>query len=289
VLVGGGGDERCETLCGEACIEADQCPDDPDKLAPGACGCGVPDTDSDGDWVPDCVDECPDEPGKSEEGACGCYEYDIDNDGDGVPNCNDECPFDPFKTERGVCDCYTPDIDSDGDGTMDCDDECPGNPLLIEEGPCGCDTTDSDGDGTLDCEDGCPTDRYKIEPGICDCLVPDIDSDGDGTLDCQDGCPDNPFLTQSGAFGCARHVVIEADLVDLIPEGGNFASGIDGETILLIVNGIPREPDVMCSQDGVHIEFLLPIQELLQAQANTIVISVHDNVGNIAYSFEDTF
>ena len=49
VLVEGGGDERCETLCGEACIEVDQCPDDPDKLAPGACGCGAPDTDSDGD------------------------------------------------------------------------------------------------------------------------------------------------------------------------------------------------------------------------------------------------
>ncbi|MBL9120312.1 MAG: hypothetical protein JNL80_10415 [Phycisphaerae bacterium] len=32
----------------------DGCPTDPLKTAPGACGCGVPDTDSDGDGTPDC-------------------------------------------------------------------------------------------------------------------------------------------------------------------------------------------------------------------------------------------
>lgn len=32
----------------------DGCPTDPLKIAPGACGCGVPDTDSDGDGTPDC-------------------------------------------------------------------------------------------------------------------------------------------------------------------------------------------------------------------------------------------
>jgi hypothetical protein len=37
----------------------DVCPDDPDKTDPGACGCGVPDVDSDGDDIPDCLGDCP--------------------------------------------------------------------------------------------------------------------------------------------------------------------------------------------------------------------------------------
>lgn len=41
---------------GNACGE---CPDDPDKLEPGICGCGRPETgDSDGDGVSDCIDQC---------------------------------------------------------------------------------------------------------------------------------------------------------------------------------------------------------------------------------------
>ena len=37
----------------------DCCPTDPDKQAPLSCGCGVPETDSDGDGVADCVDPAP--------------------------------------------------------------------------------------------------------------------------------------------------------------------------------------------------------------------------------------
>jgi hypothetical protein len=37
----------------------DGCPTDADKSAPGACGCNVPDTDSDGDGYADCVDTTP--------------------------------------------------------------------------------------------------------------------------------------------------------------------------------------------------------------------------------------
>jgi hypothetical protein len=32
------------------------CPDDPGKVEPGVCGCGVPDTDNDSDGIPDCKD-----------------------------------------------------------------------------------------------------------------------------------------------------------------------------------------------------------------------------------------
>jgi len=39
--------------------DCDQCPDDSKKTEPAVCGCGVADTDSDGDLVADCVDLCP--------------------------------------------------------------------------------------------------------------------------------------------------------------------------------------------------------------------------------------
>lgn len=41
------------------CDEFDNCPLDPLKTEPGACGCGTPDTDSDNDGIADCIDECP--------------------------------------------------------------------------------------------------------------------------------------------------------------------------------------------------------------------------------------
>ena len=48
------------------------CPDDSGKVAPGQCGCGVADTDTDEDGVADCNDLCPQDPNKLEPGQCGC-------------------------------------------------------------------------------------------------------------------------------------------------------------------------------------------------------------------------
>lgn len=56
--------------CAEGCN--DLCPNDPEKTAPGECGCGVSDDDSDGDGTPDCHDNCPDDPNKIQPGSCGC-------------------------------------------------------------------------------------------------------------------------------------------------------------------------------------------------------------------------
>ncbi len=176
----------------------DQCPNDPNKMTPGVCGCGVPDDDSDADGVADCIDVCPGAP-------------EVDSDGDGMLDCFDLCPSDPKKTEAGVCGCGIADTDADADGLPDCLDDCP-NGLDM----------DSDADGVLDCHDGCPGDPDKTEPGICGCGqsdldsdadgipdcndqcsgTPDVDSDGDGALDCNDGCPADPDKTDPGACGC---------------------------------------------------------------------------------------
>lgn len=106
----------------------DACPDDPLKLTPGVCGCGVSDKDFDGDGTFDCFDHCPNDPNKTEPGACGCGIPDKDRTGDGKPDCDDNCPDDPDKFEPGVCGCGTPDNDSDKDGTLDCNDDCPDDP-----------------------------------------------------------------------------------------------------------------------------------------------------------------
>ncbi len=41
------------------CDVDDDCPDDPNKIEAGSCGCGVPDLDTDNDQIPDCIDMCP--------------------------------------------------------------------------------------------------------------------------------------------------------------------------------------------------------------------------------------
>ena len=57
--IAGLGPDECEPCGIDGCVG---CPDDPAKIKPGICGCGVPDEgDIDGDTVLDCVDRCPDE------------------------------------------------------------------------------------------------------------------------------------------------------------------------------------------------------------------------------------
>jgi hypothetical protein len=68
--------------------------------SPGYC----PD-DTDNDGTPDCSDECPYNPNKTKPGACGCQRPDYDFDNDGLPDCLDPCPADPDRTSMGQCGC----------------------------------------------------------------------------------------------------------------------------------------------------------------------------------------
>src|SRR6185295_16838461 len=106
-------------------VQPDLCPNDPNKANPGQCGCGTPDTDTDGDMTADCNDGCPSDSSKVAAGQCGCGTADTDNDMDGTANCDDGCPDDKNKIAAGQCGCGTADTDSDSDGTANCNDACP--------------------------------------------------------------------------------------------------------------------------------------------------------------------
>ena len=150
----------------------------------------MPDTDTDGDTVPDCFDLCPEDPNKKAPGTCGCGMPDIDTDGDTVPDCLDKCPEDPNKTLAGLCGC----------GVVD-----------TPEG-----TLDSDGDGVIDCLDGCPNNPYKTAPGSSTCE--DRDTDGDGVEDALDDCPYNPTiqkLAEGGSCNFKTETIENGETIDV--------------------------------------------------------------------------
>jgi hypothetical protein len=70
----------------------DGCPIDPGKSAPGICGCGVPDTDTDGEGVADCID------------ICAGFDDNADFDADGLPDSCDNCPeiFNPDQDDQDL-------------------------------------------------------------------------------------------------------------------------------------------------------------------------------------------
>ena len=162
----------------------DQCPDDFDKTEPGVCGCGIPDIDSDGDGIMDCIDNCylvenPDQ---------------LDSDDDTVGDACDNCPDHPNKNQDpAFCD---PDlIDPDGDKIDTIKDNCPNkyNP----------DQLDSDGDKIGDACDNCQfvpnydqlDSNNNGEGDACEGIVIyDEDYDKDGVPNAEDNCPtkENP-------------------------------------------------------------------------------------------------
>ena len=174
--------EKAYMTCPEGKGILDRCPHDPDKIAPGVCGCGVSDRGI--DWSLEDNAQTIGQPTST------CLKSDPDYD---------QCPFDPDKKDPGECGCGNPDIDSDEDGLIDCYDACQDDPKKQQPGTCGCGVPDSsenlrdrDGDGVVDCRDLCPDNPYKVEPGNTGCEH--SDTDGDGLEDQDDFCPYNPNI-----------------------------------------------------------------------------------------------
>jgi len=181
-------------------------------------------SDMDGDGTADFDDNCPNDPGKIEPGICGCGVADTDTDTDGTPDCNEDCDNDPDKLVPGVCGCGTADTDTDTDGTADCNEECDNDPDKTEPGICGCsvvdNNTDTDSDGTPDCIDLCVDDPDKTVPGVCGCGVPegcnagdddDDDNDDDNNDTVDDTEPNSPPSVETEGGGTTIEIINEDD------------------------------------------------------------------------------
>jgi hypothetical protein len=235
-----------------------------------------PNTDSDGDGIPDPCVRCPsaadadgvngDRDGDSIPDACdNCPAFynggQLDADADGVGNACDPCAWDPEKIELGTCGCGTPDTDTDADGSI-CGDRCPYDGTKVDPGLCGCgqvdDDTDSDGDSQPDCVDACPLDPAKILPYQCGCGAVETDSDGDGAADCVDFCPADSRKRRPGRCGCGTPDYdtdgdYTPDCLDECPENGSQTvagpcgcgvpeTDLDGDGTLDCLDGCPTNP-----------------------------------------------
>ena len=180
------------------------CDDDPNKLAPGACGCGVADTDSDDDGTPNCNETCDLDPNKLAAGVCGCGSghrhrhrrhaelqrhvpeqraqdrarafggcatADTDSDNDGTPNCNDLCPSHAIQTVRAYAAAAWPRPTAMATRCRIAPTAATTIVYKLVAGMCGCGNadTDSDDDGYADCIDNCDGDKLKQDPGACGC------------------------------------------------------------------------------------------------------------------------
>ena len=106
--------------------DCDLCDNDPLKLDPGICGCGVPDIDQDNDGIFDCNDNCPTSYNPLQEDSdcdgvgdvcdlCEGGNDQLDTNNDGIPDCMEQGPisvFDPSwicdKNEKKVLVCHHP-------------------------------------------------------------------------------------------------------------------------------------------------------------------------------------
>jgi len=226
-------------MISEMTAAVDQCPNDDNKVRPGSCGCGVPDTpDTDQDGWGDACDNCPTVPNADQ----------TDSDGDGVGDACDNCPSVANAGQEdldgdGVGDACDPDLDNDGvdngqdncptvanadqtdsdaDGVGDACDACSGTPAGLPVNESGCPLVtvapDFDGDGDVDMADFAHLQRClsgsepQLDPACLDARL-DGDQDVDrADLDVLLGCMSGSHVT--AAWDCVDTVDFDGDGIE---------------------------------------------------------------------------
>ncbi|MBU2213555.1 putative metal-binding motif-containing protein, partial [Patescibacteria group bacterium] len=236
----GGGKFLSDLLPDTAYAAFDFCPDDPLKTMPGMCGCGVADTDSDSDLIPNCMDHCDNR--VHPMGVCMPDEF-IDDWGEddpieieGVQQCRDGEDND-FDTLIDALDpgCWTDPTDSETYDETDNDESG-----VTSQCQDGLDNDDTEDDYADSADPGCHSDDNAANPATYDPTDYDEANDprcGNGAVDqpveeCDDGNADETdgCLNDCSFSQCQDGVDNDTDDVTDADDPGCWADPNDSET-----------------------------------------------------------
>lgn len=230
-------------------------------------GLGQTSADLDGDLTPDCLDACPADPNKSAPGDCGCFHPDTDRDGDGLLDCRDGCPDDPTNAECTTRDDLPEPLDVPTPPNTDADPQTPVDPNncfgTLPASPSDPDfvPTKADLDATLasvpelgaPCDD--PQDLERCEPDPMQVLDTSCADTVDPTLGNDSLCPSGYVCRLAQPTSCLTTPVPE------LCENGNKTwrcAKLDPECLIADPPSTDTDPSSCATPEACPCVFGLP-------------------------------